>query len=217
MLHLYSFPQTRGVRVVWACQELDIDYEYHIIDLYKGEHRSADYLSKTPTGKVPLIVDQSCVDANGKPVTIAESGAIVTYLADKAGKLIPEAGSAERAYYEEIMYFVISELEQPLWTQAKHKFALKEDKRIPEAIALGEWEFQKALGIFSKMLGDKNYVLGDEFSIADVVAGHVLSWAQGFEQAIEFDNVKAYASRVLTRPALKQARKHEKALKESLE
>lgn len=216
MLHIYSFPQTRGVRVIWACQELQIPYEYHVIDLYKGEHKSADYLAKTPTGKVPLIIDEDCTDASGNAVTIAESGAIVTYLADKVGKLIPQAGTAERAYFEEVMYFVISELEQPLWTQAKHKFALPEDKRLPEVIALGEWEFQKALGIFSKMLGDKDYVLGSAFSIADVIAGHVLSWAQGFEQVIEQENVKAYTTRVLTRPALKQARKHEKEIKESL-
>ncbi len=208
MLQLYSFPQTRGVRVTWACIELDIDYEYNIVNLYKLEHKSPEYKAITPTQKVPAIVDGE--------VNIAESGAILTYLADKAGKLIPKVNSPLRAKYEEFMFFVLTELEQPLWTQAKHKFALPEDKRIPQAIELGEWEFQKALKVFGTMLGDNQYVLGDEFSVADIVAGHTLSWAQGFEQKIELDNVKEYASRVLTRPALKQARAHEKELKDQI-
>lgn len=208
MLQLYSFPQTRGVRVTWACIELDIDYEYNIVNLYKLEHKSPEYKAITPTQKVPAIVDGE--------VNIAESGAILTYLADKAGKLIPEVNSPLRAKYEEFMFFVLTELEQPLWTQAKHKFALPENKRIPQAIELGEWEFQKALKVFGTMLGENQYVLGDEFSVADIVAGHTLSWAQGFEQKIELDNVKEYASRVLTRPALKQARAHEKELKDQI-
>lgn len=208
MIDLYSFPQTRGVRVTWACYELELEFDYHVINLYKLEHKSQEYKKVTLSQKVPAIVDGE--------VKIAESGAILTYLADKVGKLIPSINTLQRAEYEEMMHFLLSEFEQPLWTQAKHKFALPEDKRVPEIIPVAEWEFQKVLTLFSKMLGDKQYVLGNEFSMADIVAGHTISWAQGFEQTIEYDNVKEYASRVLTRPAIKQARAYEKQLKESL-
>lgn len=207
MLKVMSYPGTRGVRITWACEELDLDYDYQIIDLYRGEHRKPAYLSLTPTGKVPAIQDGDLV--------LAESGAIVTYLADKAHKLIPACGTAERAIFEQAMYFVLTELEQPLWTMAKHKFALDEDRRIPEAIALGQWEFKKALSIFSDMLGDKIFITGSEFTVADVIAGHTLSWAQGFKLDLPQDNVKAYAQRVLTRPALETARTKEKAAKEA--
>lgn len=208
MIDLYSFPQTRGVRVTWACYELELEFNYHIINLYKLEHKSEQYKEITPSQKVPAIVDGE--------VRIAESGAILTYLADKVGALIPSINTRQRADYEQMMYFLLSEFEQPLWTQAKHKFALPEDKRVPEIIPVAEWEFQKVLTLFSKMLDDKQYVLGNEFSMADIVAGHTISWAQGFDQAIEYDNVKEYATRVLTRPAMKQARAYEKQLKESL-
>ncbi len=208
MIDLYSFPQTRGVRVTWAFYELGLEFNYHVINLYKLEHKSQEYKNITPSQKVPAIVDGE--------VKIAESGAILTYLADKVGRLIPSIGSQTRAEYEQMMYFLLSELEQPLWTQAKHKFALPEEKRVPEIIPVAEWEFQKVLKLFSKMLGDKQFVLGEEFSVADIVAGHTISWAQGFEQAMEYDNVKEYATRVLTRPAMKQARNYEKQLKESL-
>lgn len=207
MIKLHSYPGTRGVRVTWACQELELDYDFQLVDLYKGEHKQPAFMQLSASAKVPLIQDGDLV--------LSESGAILTYLADKANKLIPVAGSKDRALYDQIMFFVLTELEQPLWTMAKHKFALPEDKRIAEVIPLGQWEFEKALDIFSRLLGDKDYVLGDEFSVADIVAGHTLSWAQGFKQDFLQDNVNAYALRVLSRPALATARAKEKAIKEA--
>nr|WP_136250374.1 glutathione S-transferase family protein [Ningiella ruwaisensis] len=209
MIKIFSYPATRGVRVTWACEELGIDYDYKIVNLYAGEHRGPDYLAVAPTGKVPAIQDGE--------ITLVESGAILTYLADKFGKLIPKVGSAERAYYEQAMYFVLTELEQPLWTMAKHKFAFPEDKRIPQAIEVGQWEFSKALEVFSKMLGNNTFIAGDDFTMADIIAGHTLSWAQGFKQDLTYDNVRAYAERVLGRDALKRARAFEKQQKDALE
>jgi glutathione S-transferase len=208
MLNILSFPGTRGIRITWAAEEIGIEYQYQTINLYAGEHKSPEFLKISPMGKVPVINDDGFV--------MAESGAIVTYLADRHGKLIPSVGSQARGLYEQAMYFVLTELEQPLWTMGKHKFALPEDKRIPAALELGQWEFQKALNIFSQLLADKQYILGDEFSVADIVAGHTLSWAQGFKQSIAIDNVEAYAERVLSRPALARAREVEAESKSQL-
>ncbi|WP_371194220.1 glutathione S-transferase family protein [Glaciecola sp. SC05] len=208
MLKLLSYPGTRGVRITWACEELALDYEFQVVNLYKGEHKQPAFLAISPTGKVPVIQDDDLV--------LAESGAIVTYLADKANKLIPKSGSKARALYDQAMFFVLTELEQPLWTMAKHKFAFPEEKRIPEVIALGQWEFEKALAIFSKMLGDSEYLVGNEFTVADIIAGHTLSWAEGFEQTFPQENVSAYAKRILSRPGLAAARDKEKAIKEAL-
>ncbi|MDM7858994.1 glutathione S-transferase family protein [Alteromonas sp. ASW11-36] len=208
MISIYSFPGTRGVRVTWAAEELGTAYEYKIINLYQGEHKQPEYLAISPTAKVPVIKDGNTV--------IAESGAILTYLADCAGKLIPPTATPERACYEQMMYFVMTELEQPLWTMGKHKFALPEVKRIAANLELGAWEFQQALAIFAQLLGDRQYVLGDEFSVADIAAGHTLSWAQGFKQPLTHDNVIAYADRVLARPALAKAREVEAQAKASL-
>jgi glutathione S-transferase len=214
MLKIYSYPQTRGLRVVWACKELGIEYDYKLVNLYKGEHKQADYLALTPSGKVPLIVDENRDD--GERVVIAESGAILTYLADKQGRLIPKQNSSLRAQYEEMMYFLLTELEQPLWTLAKHDFALPEDKRISQVSETAKWEFAKALKVFSKMLADKPYVLGEEFSVADIIAGQIMSWAKGSKLDLLHDNVNAYADRVLNRQGLIAAKTHEKAIKDAI-
>lgn len=209
MITILSYPGTRGVRITWAAEELGIPYQFKLVNLYKGEHKHPDYLAIAPTGKVPAIQDEHGV--------LTESGAIVTYLADSVQQLIPKVGTRQRGEYEQMMYFVMTEFEQPLWTMGKHKFALPEEKRIAANIELGAWEFQNALRIFSTMLGDKPYVLGEEFSVADVVAGHTLSWAKGFKQPLSFDNIEAYAERVLSRPALARARAAEQAAKDALE
>ncbi|MBT0588101.1 glutathione S-transferase family protein [Alteromonas oceanisediminis] len=201
MLTIYGYSGTRSIRATWAAEELGIAYEYQCVDLKRGLHKSPEYLAVAATGKVPSLRDDG--------LTITESGAIVTYLADQAGRLIPSTGTAKRGKYEEAMYFVHTELEQPLWSIGKHKFALPEDKRIEQNISLGEWEFQQVLSVFAKMLGDQTYLLGDTFSVADVAAGHTLSWAKGFKQALTHDNVIEYAERVLTRPALARARQRE--------
>ncbi|MFC4700339.1 glutathione S-transferase family protein [Glaciecola siphonariae] len=208
MIKIFSYPATRGVRITWACEELGLDYDYNVVNLYKGEHKQPAYLAITPTGKVPAIQDGDLV--------LAESGAIVTYLADKAQKLIPTVPSAERALFDQCMYFVLTELEQPLWTMAKHKFAYPEEKRIEQVVGLGQWEFEKALNIFSDLLGDKTYLLGDDFSVVDIIAGHTLSWAQGFKQNLGQENVAKYAARVLERPALARAREKEQAAKDAI-
>lgn len=208
MITLFSYPQTRGVRVLWAINELQLDFEYEVIDLYKGEHRQAEFTEVSPAQKVPVLRDGS--------LTIAESAAIVNYLAQKTGRLVPEINTPERAQFEEVMFFVTNELEQALWTQAKHKFALPEKYRVPATIETAKWEFQQALKIFSKMLGNKPYVCGDHFTVADIIAGHTLSWAKGFKQVLEHENVNDYASSVLSRPALAEARAFEKALLDNI-
>ncbi|MGQ8364846.1 glutathione S-transferase family protein [Glaciecola sp. 1036] len=205
MLTIYSHPGSRGFRCVWAAEELELPYEFKLVNLYKGEHKAPEYKAITPTGKVP------CISVDG--VTIAESGAILSFLGDKSGKLIPVAGSALRAKFEEMMYFVMTELEQPLWLIGKHSFALPEDKRIEQNKALGAWEFQRALKVFSKMLGENDYAISDVFSLADVAAGHTLAWAKAFELEIAPDNVKAYLERVTSREAYKKARQVEKDVK----
>ncbi|WP_395344790.1 glutathione S-transferase family protein [Ningiella sp. W23] len=209
MLTVLSYPGTRGVRITWACEELGLDYEYQLVNLYKNEHKQPEFLKVTPMAKVPALIDGD--------LSLAESGAIVSYLADKAGRLIPNAGTPERGLYEQAMYFTLTELEQPLWTIAKHKFVYPEQQRIEKMQALGALEFESALKIFSKLLGDKPFILGDDFSVADVVAGHTLSWAQGFKLSLVHNNVEKYAKNVLARDALARARKREEDAKEKLD
>lgn len=202
---IYTFPGTRGIRVTWAAEELKLPYEITLVNLKRGEHKQSEYLSINPEGKIPAIkIDD---------YYMSESGAILTYLGDRYQRLIPLAGTAERAQYEQMMSFILTELEQPLWTIAKHKFALPEDLRVPEIVPTACWEFKNALSIFATLLGDNEYLLPTGFSLVDIVAAQTLSWAKGAKQEVEDPRVNEYAKRALVRSALANAKaKEEEAL-----
>lgn len=205
MYTLYGYPKTRSVRVAWALEELGLPYDYEAVDLKAGEHLSDTFKALTPSAKIPVLVTPDGA--------LSESAAIVTFLAEKHGihEFIPEPASFMRAKYEQVMVFLVSELEQPLWSMAKHTFALPEAQRIPQMLHTAQWEFAKALNAFSLMLADNEFVCGNIFTMADVIAGHVLSWARGSKQDLAYDNVKAYAERILSRPAYEKAWRRETA------
>ncbi len=199
MITLYSFPNTRGRRISWMLEELDKSYEFKLIPRSENGFKSEAFLKINPAGKVPAIQDDDLV--------LTESAAIVTYLGDKFPNkgLVPVAGTAERGKYNQWCYFVLTELEQPLWTIGKHKFALPEDKRIPEILDTAAWEFQQALKLLDKGLAENDYILGDRFSAADILICHTLNWGTKFAQPIEQDKLKAYQERVSSRDALQRA------------
>ena len=205
MLQLFNFPKTRGFRVTWMLEELETDYEFKLVPFGANGFASEDYLKINPAGKVPALRDGDLV--------LTESAAIVTYLGDKfpEKQLVPPAGTAARAKYDQWCYFVLTELEQPLWTKGKHTFIFPPDKRVPAVIETAQWEFQKALNILSKGLEGNKYILGDSFSAADILIGHTLTWAQTAKQPVEFQNVTDYAELILGREALQRARDREAA------
>ena len=138
MIKLYGYPRSRSTRVVWMLEELGVDYEYIKIELLKGAGQAEDYLKVHADGKVPAIDDDGFV--------LTESAAIMTYLGDKypASNLVPMPNSKQRAKYDEWCFFVLTELEQPLWTTGKHTFVFPEEKRVPEILQIARWEFLKS-------------------------------------------------------------------------
>jgi glutathione S-transferase len=205
MITVYSTPSTRGTRITWLLEELQQEYQYHLIDFAKGDSKSAEFLAINPAGKVPAIKDDDLV--------MTESGAIVTYLADKFSEagLIPPTGTSARGSYEQWSYFTLCELEQPLWTIGKHKFALPKEQRVKEIFPTAAWELQKALQLFSDGLGDKEYMVENRFTAVDILLAHTLIWATSFEQPIEQLNLQAYLQRLTARSALQKARQRENA------
>lgn len=117
-------------------------------------------------------------------LTLTESAAIVNYAGALAGtELIPVAPST-RAFYDEICYFVMTDLEQPLWTIGKHRFALPEEQRHEVAIETATWEFAKSQTALLHHLGGREFAVGDSFSMADVLVAHTLNWASRFEMSV---------------------------------
>ncbi len=205
MIKLFGAPKTRATRISWCLEELNQPYDYVLIDFAKGGARSPEFLSINPAGKVPAISDE-----DGR--VILESGAILNYLAQRfaAGEFIPTE-AYERAIYDQWSQFALTELEQPLWTIGKHKFALPRDKRVFDVIETAHWEFQQALGLLSDALGDSDFIMGragehwNRFTPADILIAHTLLWGKAFKQPIEQKNLLAYMDRMFARESFKKA------------
>lgn len=204
MLTVYGCPNTRSTRVVWALEEAGADYEYVPIDLRIGAGLQPDYLALNIGGKVPTLVDGGFV--------LTESGAICTYIGDRfpGAGLVPPVGTKERASYNQWCYFALSELEQPLWTLAKHRFALPKQYRVPAVLDTARWEFAVAIQVLAAGLGQHSFIVDERFSAADILIGHTLAWARACELPLEHDNLLAYAARLWERPALARAKQRER-------
>lgn len=167
-MKVYGYPNTRSLRVVWALEEAGLDYEYCCVNLMQGEARSKAFTVKNAAGKLPVL------ELDGE--YISESAALVNLIAAQTPKaqLIPLGNGLERARYDQWSQFAVCELEQPIWTMTKHKFALPESVRCTEIFKTAAWEYQQALALLSKGLGAQEYILGNVFTGADILLGHSL-------------------------------------------
>lgn len=210
MITLYGMPQTRSFRVLWTLEELGASYRYQVVDLGKGEGRTAEFLALNPGGKLPVLTDGELV--------LCESAAICTYLADSHPEknLIPARGSFDRARCNQWGYFVLSELEQPLWTMGKHKFALPKEYRIPEIQKTALFEFMRAVSVLEKGLWGRRFLVGEDFTLADLLAVHTLHWAQAFKVDHGSQLLDDYRERIKERVAWQKAQAIDAARKGEL-
>ncbi len=199
MIKLYGYPNSRSTRIVWLLEEIGVDYELIKIDLMTGGGQTDEYLKIHADGKVPAIDDEGFV--------LTESAAIMNYLADQhpASAMAPMLGSQQRAKYDEWCFFVLTELEQPLWTVGKHTFVFPEDKRVPDMLAVARWEFLKACKVLEKRLRGREYALGEGFSVIDILIAQTLRWASAFNVPTGSELLDAYKERICARPSFERA------------
>ncbi|MBP3125027.1 glutathione S-transferase N-terminal domain-containing protein [Thalassospira sp. ER-Se-21-Dark] len=207
IIQLYSLPTPNGVKVSIMLEETGLDYEPHLINIGEDETWTLEFLSLNPNGKIPAIIDPH--GPNGKPLGLFESGAIIQYLAEKTGKLLP-VDPAKRIEAIQWVYFQMGGL-GPMFGQLGffHKFAGKEieDKRPLDRYRK---ESKRLLGVLETRLDGRDWIMGDEYSIADIAS---LGWVRnliGFYDAgslvdyHEFKNVPAWLERGLDRPAVQR-------------
>ncbi len=201
-MKLYGCPNTRSLRAAWALEEAGAEYEYVLVDLFKGAARTPDFLALNPGGKLPVLVDDK--------LKLTESAAIIAYAGERfpASKLVPDDATA-RADCLRWMFFATTELEQPLWTIAKHRFALPQDKRVAGIEETARWEFVVAAKLVDDALAERAYICGDAFTGADILIAHTLVWARSAKVAFDSARLAAYVERLLARPALTRARRRE--------
>ncbi|WP_298159293.1 glutathione binding-like protein [Brevundimonas sp.] len=204
-LQLYSLPTPNGVKVSIMLEEIGLPYEVHLVDIMKNETWTPDYLSLNPNGKIPAILDPD--GPGGAPMGLWESGAILVYLADKTGRLIPTDPAAR---YETLQWvFWQMGAVGPMLGQLGffHKFAGKdyEDKRPRDRYVT---ESKRLLGVLEDRLKDRAFIMGDDFTIADIA---LIGWARavpGFYGAGDLVDwasltaVQAWVARCEARPAV---------------
>ena len=206
-IQLYSFPTPNGVKVSIALEELGLPYEPHPVDILKNESWTPEFLSLNPNGKIPAIIDPN--GPGGKPIGLFESGAILLYLADKTGKLIP-ADPARRYEAIEWVFFQMSGI-GPIFGQVGffHKFAGRD---IADKRPLNRYvdETKRLLGVMDTRLKGRKWFMDDDYTIADIAHAGWVRNLIGFYEArdiVEFDNfpnVEAWLNRVLERPAVQK-------------
>ena len=179
---------TRTLRVLWAMNEIGLKYEHVQVNA-----QSVDAKKFNISGKVPTL------DANG--VNIADSTAIVTYLADKYNQLTFPAGTIERAQQDSFTQFILDELDSILWTAARHSFVLPKEMRVSELKDTLRWEFARSLKILESRMGSGPNVMGEEFTIPDIILTHVGGWARVAKFDIPDGKLRDYFRRQIKRPA----------------
>ena len=206
-LQLYSLPTPNGVKVSIMLEEIGLPYEPHLVDITKNESWTAEFLSLNPNGKIPAIIDPD--GPGGKPVALFESGAILLYLAEKTGKLLPK-DPIQRIETIQWVFFQMAAI-GPMFGQLGffHKFAGREyeDKRPFERYRA---ETQRLLGVLEARLKGRNWIMGDDFTIADIAT---VGWVRnligfyGARDVVEYDllkHVPEWLERCLARPAVQR-------------
>jgi len=206
-LQLYSLPTPNGVKVSIALEELGLPYEPHLVSFQTDDQLTPEFLSLNPNNKIPAIIDPD--GPGGEPLPLFESGAILVYLAEKTGRLMPT--DAARRY--ETLQWVMFQMGGigPMFGQVGffHKFAGKdyEDKR-PRDRYLNE--SKRLLGVLEKHLTGRGWIMGDEYTIADIAIWPWVNNLVGFYGAgelvgfSEFKNVQRVLEAFLARDAVKR-------------
>ncbi len=208
VLQLYSLTTPNGVKVSIALEEMGLPYEAHYVDFGKNDQMSAEFLSLNPNNKIPAIIDPNGPD--GKPLPLFESGAILLYLAEKTGKLLP--GGPKRWEVIQWLMFQMGGV-GPMFGQVGffHHFAGKEiaDARPRERYYN---EAKRLLGVLDDQIEGREWVAGD-YSIADIAICPWLRTLRDFYGAraeVGFDalkNVPGWLDRFLARPAVQRGLK----------
>ena len=206
MIDLYTWTTPNGRKVSIMLEELALPYRVHAINLDQGHQHTDAFRAINPNERIPAIVDQ---DAAGGPLTVFESGAILIYLAEKTGRLLPTEPRARSRAMQWLMFQMAGI--GPMLGQAYH-FATQASDKIPYAISRYTDESLRLVTVLNRRLADHDYLAGD-YSVADiasypwVIAAWPLFKALPPEQAGGLEHVDAWLERIGARPAVQAGMK----------
>ena len=196
-IKLFYTPRTRAHRPRWLLEELGLSYQLEYVDIFSGKSMLRDYRRIHPHGSVPAI------EINGK--VMFESGAICHWLTEQfpEHKLAPALDDPLRREYEQWMFYAPGTMEPPYMVAAMHDYILPEKRRVPEIVPWAKKQYGFVLKVLEKELKNRDYIVGDRFTTADIMIGTYLIWSDKYLE--QFEALQAYTQRLLERPACQRA------------
>lgn len=208
-IQLYSLATPNGRKASVALEELELPYEAHKIDIMAGDQFDEGFKRVNPNSKIPAIIDPDGPD--GEPIAVMESGAILLYLAEKTGKLLP-AGGRERLEAIQWLFFQMGGV-GPMFGQFGHFFKYAKDKTT-DSYGVDRYtkEAKRLLGVLDVRLEGRAYLAGESYSIADIATFPWVDFLDhyGGKGVLEYDsfkNVQPWVERCLARPAVERGMK----------
>ncbi len=205
-IQLYSLATPNGQKVSIALEEMGLAYDAHTINIMEGDQFTDEFIRINPNSKIPAIVDPDGPD--GSPLAIMESGAILLYLAEKTGQFLPKDARL-RSETLQWLFFQVGGI-GPMFGQFGHFFKYATDKiDHPYPIERYSKEVKRLMGVLDKRLAGRKFLVGDDYTIADM---SIVPWivcldqfyqAHDFLNLSQFKNVNAWATRSLDRPKTK--------------
>ena len=199
-LQLYSLPTPNGVKVSIMLEETGLPYEAHLVSFERNEQFSPEFLSLTPNNKIPAILDPN--GPGGQPLALFESGAILLYLAEKTGQLLPQDAAARYETLQWLMWQMGGF--GPMPGQVHHFIALENEQDRAYGLKRYMAETRRLYGVLDRRLDGRDFVAG-ELSVADFA---ILGWAWRHPrhkvELSDFPNVKRWYETLMARPATKR-------------
>lgn len=201
MIDLYYWPTGNGLKIGILLEELELEYRVLPVNIREGEQKQAAFQRISANGRIPAIVDHA-PQGLSEPLSLFESGAILNYLADKAGRFLPTASSAERQKVQEWLFWQVGHI-TPYLSQLQ-LFKEKAPEPIAFALDLLNAEATRLYRVLETRLSDVPFVAGD-YSIADMA---IFPWIQPLRQGqdlADYPHVHAWRERLKARPAIQRA------------
>ncbi len=200
MIQLYTFATPNGHKVSIMLEELGLPYEVTVVDIRKDDQFKPEFLAVNPNNKIPAIVDRE--GPGGQPLTVFESGAILLYLAEKTGKLLPKSGAERYAAMQWLMFQMGGV--GPMFGQLSHFVRFSKEK-VPYAITRYTDESKRLLKVMDGELGKREFLAGD-YSVADVATFPWLdSMSKHFAELLQgHSNLHRWLEAIRARPAVQR-------------
>ena len=200
MIDFYYWPTPNGWKVSILLEELELPYKMHPVNIGKGDQFNPEFLKISPNNRMPAIIDH---DVDGDPVSLFESGAILLYLAEKTGRFIPNSVIGKKEAMEWLFWQTGNQ--GPMAGQLSHfvNYAVGENKYSHERYAN---EYKRCLGVLDRRLKTRQFILGEEYSIADIINWPWVLIAKPLGASLEnFPHLADWRNRIKNRPAVKKA------------